>query len=277
MFLTLVPFPTALRFWDYIFTHGSAAIIVISYAIIKYFSEDLLKLQELSEISTYTQENCKKLYLWSKLIDVINSAEVPKISEIETLRKEARVKLSESIKKRAIAELKKTQFDIKELEEMYQAFMALPSASINASLTIEEFFQFIIKWPIGRLAESDPEYKKSIVGYFDTNRDGSISFKEYCIGMSGLIKGNPEDKIKFAFKIYDTNNNGTIEKQEMVSYLSSQYRVFNEETYYSMATYHAEKIFSQYDTDNNGVLSFEEFKNACEGEVLLMRILVTTE
>jgi len=277
IFLTLVPFNSALRLWDFIFTKGPASIIIISYSIIKYFSEDLMKMEELSEVSNYIQDSLKSLYQWQKLVDVINSSDAPKKKEIDILRKDAKVKLSESIKKRAIAELKKTKFELKELEDMYQTFMSLPSASVNASLSIDEFFLFIKKWPIGRLSETDAEYKKALVDYFDTNKDGSISFKEYCIGMSSLIKGNPEDKIQFAFKIYDTNNNGTIEKQEMVSYLASQYRVFNEEAYYSMATYHSENIFKEYDVDNNGVLSYEEFKNACERETLLMRLLQSTE
>jgi len=275
LFLNLVPFSTVLRFWDFIFTRGSAAIIVITFSIIKYFSEDLLKLEEFSEINVFLQNSCKNLYQWNKLVEVINGSDAPKIKEINALRKETKSKIEESNKNRCLSELSKTPFELKELQEMYNSFMSLPSASLNSSLTIEDFFLFLQKWPIGRLVETDKLYKEAIVDYFDTNHDGSISFKEYCIGMSGLIKGSPDDKIRFAFKIYDTNNNGSIEKQEMVSYLATQYRVFKDEISYTMATYYTEEIFRVYDTDKNDVLSFDEFKNACEREAILMRLLQT--
>jgi len=273
LFLNLVPYSTALRLWDFIFTRGSASTVLITLGILKYFSDDLLKIEEFSAINNFLQNSCKNLYHWNKLIDVINSSHVPKISEINELRKITKAQIDESNKKRCIAELSKTPFGLEELEEMYNSFMSLPSASVNDTLTFDDFFKFLHKWPIGQLVEKDGEYKKAIVDYFDTNKDGSISFKEYCIGISGLVKGTPEEKIRLAFKIYDTNNSGTIEKQEMVSYLESQYRVFKEDISYTMATYSTEEIFNTYDTDHNGVLSFDEFKMACESEALLMRLL----
>jgi len=109
LFLTLVPFPTALRLWDFIFTRGSEAIILITYALILYLSDDLLKFSELSEVATHIHETCKKLYNWKDLVAVINGPDMPKIKEIRNLRHQAKVQVDERTKKRSIAELKKNQ------------------------------------------------------------------------------------------------------------------------------------------------------------------------
>ncbi|ETO36656.1 hypothetical protein RFI_00411, partial [Reticulomyxa filosa] len=52
---------------------------------------------------------------------------------------------------------------------------------------------------------------------FDYDRNGKLDFRELCAGFALLTRGNPEDKIRMAFKSFDKNNNNRITKQDIFS------------------------------------------------------------
>ena len=49
---------------------------------------------------------------------------------------------------------------------------------------------------------------------FDKDKSGFIDFFEFISAIGIFAKGNPEDKLRLAFDIYDQNNDGFIEKKE---------------------------------------------------------------
>jgi len=274
LYLTLLPFPTAMRVWDYIFCRGSATVVVVAYCIFKMFSEQLLKIQDLCGVSMFIQEQCKGLYNWEALISVMDSLFAPSIEKVQKLRVAARETVETRVKDRMLKEnLRNTNFTMKELETMYQEFMKMQNASINGSLSETQFLDLIKSYSFGKMIEEKPELKSVFLEHFDTNKDGSITFKEYCIGLSILAKGPASEKTAFAFKIFDENKNGFIEKQEMVDVLSLQYKSIGFPNYYSMSTYFTEVLFTKYDKNDDKKLSLEEFQMATEDEPMLTRML----
>lgn len=55
--------------------------------------------------------------------------------------------------------------------------------------------------------------------FFDQRNDGVIHEDEWIIGLSVLLKGTQEERIKYTFTIYDLNNDGYITKEEIFSLL----------------------------------------------------------
>ena len=47
------------------------------------------------------------------------------------------------------------------------------------------------------------------------------------ISLSRLAKGNPEKKLKWAFKMYDIDSNGSIDRQEMLKIIEVDRRAAN--------------------------------------------------
>jgi len=106
----------------------------------------------------------------------------------------------------------------------------------------------------------------------DRNHDGRVDFQELASGLSILAGGSRDDKVRAAFNLYDSDGNGYIDKEEMVNYLLSVYRVLFQTqpeverslggiTAEELARVTTEEAFKVADTNNDGQLSFEEFRS----------------
>ena len=60
---------------------------------------------------------------------------------------------------------------------------------------------------------------------FDINGDGHVDVAEFLSGLSVLVGGSRDDKIRAAFDLYDLNENGYISLNEFERYLVSVFTV----------------------------------------------------
>ena len=61
---------------------------------------------------------------------------------------------------------------------------------------------------------------KRVIAVLDKNKDGNISFLEFVQGLNSLSAGSSqEEKLRFAFQIYDINNDGFISNGELFTVL----------------------------------------------------------
>jgi len=103
----------------------------------------------------------------------------------------------------------------------------------------------------------------------DSNGDGKLDYQELATCLVVLTGGNIQQRSAAAFHIYDFNNDGVIQKEELVRFLNSVYNVMysmDSETESrvgmdaaSLALVTADSIMKDADTDGSGGLSFEEF------------------
>jgi Ca2+-binding EF-hand superfamily protein len=56
---------------------------------------------------------------------------------------------------------------------------------------------------------------------FDSDNDSHISMEEWIEGLSKFVRGTEEERIMFAFVVYDLNNDGYITKDEMFPMLKA--------------------------------------------------------
>ena len=90
---------------------------------------------------------------------------------------------------------------------MYKNFSKLDKDK-SGTLEPQEFFD------IPELA-NNPLVKR-VIAVLDKNKDGSISFLEFVQGLNSLSAGSSqEEKLRFAFQIYDINNDGYISNGEL--------------------------------------------------------------
>lgn len=89
-------------------------------------------------------------------------------------------------------------------------------------LTKQEF-QKIYKqfFPFG-----DPtSFADYVFNVFDSDKSGSIDFKEFICALSVTSRGKMEDKLDWAFQLYDIDGDGKISYDEMLAIVEAIYKM----------------------------------------------------
>jgi len=172
-------------------------------------------------------------------------------------------------KKQMLLELEQTtHFGIKELEELHTwvknenpsglvdraAFTrALTAIGITDKLLIEQHFSA-----------------------FDVDKNGEIDFREFACGLSIVLKGTPEERLKLMFNSYDLDGDGVLDKIELYNMIKSSTKNSGQDVSDTVLKKMVEETFELVDTDKNGEISFEEFDRAVHSGKLSFSLLNST-
>ncbi|XP_031811594.1 Kv channel-interacting protein 2 isoform X3 [Sarcophilus harrisii] len=127
-----------------------------------------------------------------------------------------------------------TKFTRKELQVLYRGFKnECPSGIVNEENFKQIYSQF---FPQG----DSSTYATFLFNAFDTNHDGSVSFEDFVAGLSVILRGTIDDRLNWAFNLYDLNKDGFITKEKM-------------------------------DRNKDGVVTIEEFIESCQKDENIMR------
>ncbi|KAI4123444.1 MAG: hypothetical protein LQ347_006156 [Umbilicaria vellea] len=166
---------------------------------------------------------------------------------------------------------KDTHFDKKELQQWYKGFLKdCPSGM----LTKEEFQKIYRQFfPFG-----DPtSFADYVFNVFDSDKSGSIDFKEFICALSVTSRGKMEDKLDWAFQLYDIDGDGQISYNEMLQIVEAIYKMVgsmvklppDEDTPEKRVS----KIFRMMDKDENGSLDMDEFKEGSKRDETIVSAL----
>jgi Ca2+-binding EF-hand superfamily protein len=101
-------------------------------------------------------------------------------------------------------------------------------------------------------------------GFFrimDLNNSGTISFAEFSVGLLDLLGDSLEARVRFTFALFDVNNDGGIERSEMVNVLRALQNTGDVLTTMSHDQLEAiaAQLFVDLDTDGDGTISMTEY------------------
>ncbi|KXJ18678.1 neuronal calcium sensor 1 [Exaiptasia diaphana] len=164
-----------------------------------------------------------------------------------------------------------TYFDKKELQKWYKDFMKdCPSGQLRQDEFQRIYQQF---FPFG-----DPtKFAEFVFKVFDQNADGHISFKEFITALSITSRGSLDEKLEWAFSLYDLDRDGFITKEEMLSIVKAIYCMVgniidlpqDEDT----PQKRVDKIFKQMDKNEDGRLTMEEFREGSKCDPWIVQAL----
>jgi len=60
------------------------------------------------------------------------------------------------------------------------------------------------------------EYIDRLFNAFDSDRSGTIDFREFMLAVTMCSSAEPEDKLRFCFRSLDVDNNGYLDRQEVL-------------------------------------------------------------
>ncbi|XP_032882221.1 Kv channel-interacting protein 4 isoform X2 [Amblyraja radiata] len=162
-----------------------------------------------------------------------------------------------------------TKFTKKELQILYRGFKnECPSGIVNEETFKEIYAQF---FPQGDAST----YAHFLFNAFDTDHNGSVSFEDFIQGLSVLLRGTIQDKLKWAFNLYDINKDGYVTKEEMLDIMKSIYDMMGKYTYPVLRDeaprQHVEIFFQKMDKNKDGVVTIDEFIDTCQKDENIMK------
>ncbi|VDD97822.1 unnamed protein product, partial [Enterobius vermicularis] len=106
--------------------------------------------------------------------------------------------------------IQNTNFTAAQIEEWYKGFIKdCPKGHLTKEQFVKVYKEF---FPSG----SAEGFCEHVFRTFDTDRSGFIDFKEFLLTINVTSSGSAKEKLQWAFKMYDINNDGTIDEFEMI-------------------------------------------------------------
>uniref|UniRef100_A0A8C9LCC8 Potassium voltage-gated channel interacting protein 3 n=1 Tax=Pavo cristatus TaxID=9049 RepID=A0A8C9LCC8_PAVCR len=194
-----------------------------------------------------------------------------------------------------------TKFTKKELQSLYRSFKNdCPSGHVDEETFTLIYAQF---FPQG----DSSAYAHFLFNAFDADGSGELCFEDFVVGLSVLLRGTAQEKLNWAFNLYDINKDGCITKevpcgtsgggrghpwvrggfrggsacqpssvcpQEMLEIMKSIYDMMGRCTLPaprdSAPAEHVEQFFQKMDRNGDGVVTYEEFLETCQQDADIM-------
>ncbi|XP_045111751.1 Kv channel-interacting protein 2-like isoform X3 [Portunus trituberculatus] len=163
-----------------------------------------------------------------------------------------------------------TRFSKEELQFMYRGFKQECPTGVISEETFKEIYGKF--FPLGGQPEdgtgrNSAMYAHYVFGTMDHDGSGTITFGDFIMGLSVLLKGTLQERINWIFNLYDINNDGYITKEELVDIVTSIYDLMGEQTSPAIddgtPVDHVERIFEKLDLNKDGVVTMDEFMEYC--------------
>lgn len=109
---------------------------------------------------------------------------------------------------------KQTEFSEEEIRQWYKDFVHdFPKGYVK----LDEFERMYEGFfPNGDASK----FARHVFHAFDVDGDGHIDFREFVCGLNATLRGSIEQKLQWAFRVYDIHEDGYISKEEMKDIIS---------------------------------------------------------
>lgn len=96
---------------------------------------------------------------------------------------------------------------------------------------------------------------------FDTDRSGTVNFNEFLLAISLSKDADPKQKLRFAFKMYDLDNDNKLTLNEIEKIIIGMYNFNGQKNRDgpNKPIEVAKHMLKKFDKDNNGYLTEDEF------------------
>lgn len=146
-----------------------------------------------------------------------------------------------------------TNFDHEEVDRLLKRFIKLDKDNSGA-IDRDEFLSIP--------AISTNPLASRLIEIFDEDGNGTVDFEEFITGLSAFSsKGQKEEKLRFAFKVYDIDRDGYLSNGELFIVLKM---MVGNNLKDGQLQQIVDKTIMEADQDGDGKISFEEFQKLVE-------------
>ncbi|XP_063711348.1 neuronal calcium sensor 1-like isoform X2 [Symsagittifera roscoffensis] len=176
---------------------------------------------------------------------------------------------------------KHPEFTRDEMKTLYRGFKQSCSNGVLTEEALQEIFGQIFQ--IGDSAE----FSQLVFATLDHDNDGEVIFEEFIHVLSVLTRRGAEEKLEWIFKLYDIDQDGTINEQELLLVLralysmSSSSRTTEALDTENLIADHLGHLYRKFimasETKREGFVTLRGFKDIClRDESIMQQISVLT-
>ncbi|CAF2395723.1 unnamed protein product [Rotaria sp. Silwood2] len=165
--------------------------------------------------------------------------------------------------------LKKTKFTKREIIDWWYGFLAdCPSGSLDKHKFIE-VYQY--RYPVGKAKGFCDHVFRT---FNPDKKTHTIDFERFMSAINVTLNGTSDEKLEWAFVMYDINGDQRISKSEMSNVLESMFDLLGKDKKGSNnPRKQVEQIFSRIDSNHDDYISKEEFFSGCKADEHIRAIL----
>lgn len=158
-----------------------------------------------------------------------------------------------------------SNFDRFELNRLLARFMKIDTDS-SGTIEKDEFLAI-------PTIQTNPLAAR-LLEVFDKDGDGNIDFGEFVSALSIFSsKGNREEKLKFAFNVFDLDNDGYLSNGELFIILKT---MVGDNLQNAQLQQIIDKTIIEADSSRTGKLSYADFKKAVDGSAIAESLTLET-
>jgi len=159
--------------------------------------------------------------------------------------------------------VKNTSMSTEEIKAWHKGFLKdCPTGELSKDQFIS---MYSFMFPNG----NPTKFSENVFRTFDTNKSGTIDFREFMLALHVTSNGTPEEKLAWAFKMYDIDGSGSIDFNEMKRVVSAVYEMLGADGHLGKS----QELFTKLDQNSDGLVSQEEFVAIIKKDKSLLDVL----
>lgn len=165
--------------------------------------------------------------------------------------------------------LRKTKFSRKDILDWWDGFLTdCPSGLLDKNKFIEVYEY---RYPNGKAKQ----FCSHVFRTFNPDKKNhAIDFEHFMCAIDITQNGSSDEKLEWAFSMYDINGDDRISKAEMSRVVESMFDLLGKDKKgTNKPKKHVDRIFSRIDANHDNYVSKEEFLNGCKADDQIRTIL----